>query len=87
MAKFLSITPDECVSPEWASRAFLCNAQRREMGANRLGDLARRQVRVVFFRHARVGVAELFGDDPHRNATQASVKPCVCRITWTKRQA
>jgi hypothetical protein len=26
-------------------------------------------VRVVLFRHARIGVAQLFGDDSHRHAT------------------
>src|SRR5271163_2756823 len=33
----------------------LDNPQRRQRGANRVGHLARRQVRVMAFRHARVG--------------------------------
>ena len=39
-----------------------------EMRADRVGDVARRQVRIVLFGHPRVGMAKLFGDDAHRNA-------------------
>ena len=44
------------------------NAGRREMSADRVGDVAWRKVRVVLFRHPRVGVSKLFGNDAHRHA-------------------
>ena len=53
---------------DWSQRAFLCNSQRREMGSNGVGDIARSQMRIVLLRHSSVGVAELFGNDTHRNA-------------------
>jgi hypothetical protein len=57
------------------------NAERREMRSDSLGHIARGQMRVVLFRHACIGVAELFGDHAHRNARIARVEPCVCRNT------
>src|SRR5262249_9646869 len=44
------------------------NSERWKMGANRVRDVARRQVRVVLFGHPRVGMAELLGNDAHRHA-------------------
>ena len=43
------------------------DAQWRQSGSNRVGDVIRREMRVVLFRDARVGVAELNGDHAHRN--------------------
>ena len=43
------------------------DAKRWEMRADRVGDVGRRKVRIVLFRHARVGMAKLFGNDAHRN--------------------
>src|SRR5436190_16658868 len=40
-----------------------------KMRANGIGDVARRQMRVMFFSHPRIAMAELRRDDPHRNAT------------------
>ena len=37
------------------------------MCADRVRNVARRKVRVVLFRHARIGVAELFRNDTYRN--------------------
>jgi hypothetical protein len=48
-----------------------CNTKRREMRADRVGDVARRQVRIVLFRHPRVGVAQLLRDDAHRNSAHS----------------
>jgi hypothetical protein len=50
------------------NRAFLCNPKRREMGSHCVGDVARGKVSVVLFGHPSVGMAELFGNDAHRNA-------------------
>src|SRR5271157_1429543 len=44
------------------------NTKRWEMSANGIGDIARRKMRVVLFRHSRVGVSELRGNDAHRYA-------------------
>ena len=52
------------------------NSERRERGANCLGDIVRREMRVVTFRHARVTVAELRRDDAHRD-TAHSKGACV----------
>ena len=38
------------------------------MRADRVGNIGRCQVRIVFFGHPRVGMAKLLGDDTHRNA-------------------
>jgi hypothetical protein len=38
------------------------------MSANGIGDVTRRKMRVVLFRHSRVGVSELRGNDAHRYA-------------------
>ena len=35
------------------------NSERREMGADRVGDVARREVRIVLFCHPRIGVSEI----------------------------
>jgi hypothetical protein len=42
-------------------------AQWRQRSSNRVGYVIRREMRVVLFRDARVGVAELNGDHAHRN--------------------
>jgi len=52
-----------------------CNTQRWEMCADRVGDVARRQVRIVLLRHPRVGVAQLLRDDAHRHAPPGELKP------------
>ena len=49
-------------------RTFPSNSKRREMRADRVRDIGRCKVRIVLFRHPRVGMAELLGNDAHRNA-------------------
>jgi hypothetical protein len=43
------------------------DAQWWQRSSNCVGDIIRREMRVVLFRDARVGVAELNGDHAHRN--------------------
>jgi hypothetical protein len=52
-------------------RNFLAGfeTEARRVGADRVSDVARSQVRIVFFRHLRIAVAKLFGNDAHGNAT------------------
>ena len=52
-----------------------CNTKRREMRADRVGDVARRQVRIGLFRHPRVGVPQLLRDDARRHAPHGELKP------------
>ena len=41
--------------------------QPREIRPDRIGDVVRREMRVVTLRHPRVGVSELSRDDRHRH--------------------
>ena len=60
------------------------NSKRREMCSDRVRNVARRKVRVVLFRHARIGVAELFRNDTYRNTFHGKRRPCVWRSTWNE---
>jgi hypothetical protein len=49
-----------------ATLACFCSAvdtEIRKVRADRVSNVGRSKVRVVFFRHARIGVTELGGDD------------------------
>jgi hypothetical protein len=52
----------------WHYRFSARNAKSRKMRADRVGDVAGREVRIVLFRHPRASVAQLFGNDAHRHA-------------------
>ena len=51
------------------------NAKRRKMSADRVGDVRRRQMRVVLFGHPRIGMTKLLGDDAHRHASHGERRP------------
>ena len=55
--------------PQRDNRLVTSNAERWEVRADRVGDVRRRKVRVVLFRHPRIRMAKLFGNDAHRHAT------------------
>ena len=44
------------------------NPERRKMGADRVGDVGRGQMRIVLLSHPSIGVAKLFCDNAHRHA-------------------
>jgi hypothetical protein len=48
---------------DWCDVHLAGNSERREMRADCIRDVRRGQMRIVFFRHPRVGVTELSGDD------------------------
>jgi hypothetical protein len=48
---------------DWCDVHLAGNSERREMRADCIRDVRGGQMRIVFFRHPRVGVAELSGDD------------------------
>jgi hypothetical protein len=49
----------------------LSTPKRRERGANCLGDIVGRKMRIVTFRHACVAMSELRRDDAHWNAAHS----------------
>ena len=51
----------------------LANAEIGKIRPDRVCDVVRREMGVVLFRHAGVGVAELLGDDGHRNASHCKL--------------
>jgi hypothetical protein len=55
-------------SPQPCNGGVVSNAERWEMCSDRVGNIARSKMRVVLFRHARVRMAELFGNDSRRHA-------------------
>ena len=54
------------------------------MGANRIGKIARGQMRVILFRHARVAMAKLLGYNVYWYAFIARIEPCLWRSNMPK---
>jgi hypothetical protein len=51
--------------PKWHHGGLFTDAERREMGADRVGDVTRSKMGVMPFGHSRVGVPQLSGNDAH----------------------
>jgi hypothetical protein len=79
----LSSAPPSMACVPWTVNELLCsasadrcdggvatNSERGQMGADRFCDVGRREVRVVLFRHARVGMAKLGSN--HESQLQGS---------------
>ena len=52
----------------------LANAEIGKTRPDRVGDVVRREMRVVLFRHAGIGVTKLLGDDGHRDAAHGELR-------------
>jgi hypothetical protein len=57
------------------------------MRADRIGDIARGNVRIMFFSHTCIGVAELLGYDDQSNFSRRDYSPCFSGSSYQTEMA